>query len=36
MCAESSSAHKFSSPSEDNLFDAVVIDEAAQVKKLYA
>ncbi|KAF8114235.1 hypothetical protein N665_0039s0003 [Sinapis alba] len=30
VCAESSSAHKFSSPSEDNLFDAVVIDEAAQ------
>ncbi|KAL0653884.1 hypothetical protein Bca4012_096575 [Brassica carinata] len=30
VCAESSSAHKFGSPSEDNLFDAVVIDEAAQ------
>ncbi|XP_010462744.1 PREDICTED: uncharacterized protein LOC104743346 [Camelina sativa] len=30
VCAESLSAHKFGSPSEDNLFDAVVIDEAAQ------
>ncbi|CAH2037301.1 unnamed protein product [Thlaspi arvense] len=30
VCAESLSAHKFSTPSEDNLFDAVVIDEAAQ------
>lgn len=36
VCAESSSAHKFGSPSEDNLFDAVVIDEAAQVKTLHA
>lgn len=30
VCAESLAAHKFGSPSEDNLFDAVVIDEAAQ------
>ncbi|KAL1224181.1 putative helicase MAGATAMA 3 [Cardamine amara subsp. amara] len=30
VCAESLSAHKFGNPSEDNLFDAVVIDEAAQ------
>lgn len=31
VCAESMSSHKFSSPSEHILFDAVVIDEAAQV-----
>ncbi|KFK43885.1 hypothetical protein AALP_AA1G186300 [Arabis alpina] len=30
VCAESLAAHKFGTPSEDNLFDAVVIDEAAQ------
>lgn len=34
VCAESLSAHKFGNPSEDNLFDAVVIDEAAQVNIL--
>lgn len=31
VCSESMSGHKFGSPSEHNLFDAVVIDEAAQV-----
>lgn len=31
VCSESMSSHKFSSPSEHTLFDAVVIDEAAQV-----
>lgn len=31
VCAESMSSHKFGSPSEHILFDAVVIDEAAQV-----
>lgn len=36
VCAESLSAHKFGSPSEDNLFDAVVIDEAAQVNIQHA
>ncbi|PRQ51867.1 putative helicase senataxin, P-loop containing nucleoside triphosphate hydrolase [Rosa chinensis] len=30
VCSESMSSHKFSSPSEHTLFDAVVIDEAAQ------
>lgn len=30
VCAESISSHKFSSSSESTLFDAVVIDEAAQ------
>ncbi|KAL2539106.1 P-loop containing nucleoside triphosphate hydrolase superfamily protein [Abeliophyllum distichum] len=30
VCSESTSSHKFSSPSENTLFDAVVIDEAAQ------
>lgn len=32
VCSESMSSHKFGSPSEHTLFDAVVIDEAAQVK----
>lgn len=32
VCSESMSSHKFSSPSEHTLFDAVVIDEAAQVR----
>lgn len=31
VCSESSSSHKFSNASETTLFDAVVIDEAAQV-----
>lgn len=31
VCSESLSSHKFSNPSEHALFDAVVIDEAAQV-----
>lgn len=31
VCAESLKGHKFGSPSEHTLFDAVVIDEAAQV-----
>lgn len=31
VCAESISSHKFGSSSESTLFDAVVIDEAAQV-----
>ncbi|CAL8130512.1 unnamed protein product [Prunus armeniaca] len=30
VCSESMSSHKFGSPSEHTLFDAVVIDEAAQ------
>ncbi|XP_058227710.1 uncharacterized protein LOC131336079 isoform X2 [Rhododendron vialii] len=30
VCSESLSSHKFSNPSEHALFDAVVIDEAAQ------
>ncbi|KAL8113605.1 uncharacterized protein LOC141664415 isoform X2 [Apium graveolens] len=30
VCAESISSHKFNSPNEHTLFDAVVIDEAAQ------
>ncbi|KAH7865286.1 hypothetical protein Vadar_004656 [Vaccinium darrowii] len=30
VCSESISSHKFSNPSEHALFDAVVIDEAAQ------
>ncbi|EXC33624.1 hypothetical protein L484_013821 [Morus notabilis] len=30
VCSESISTHKFGSPSEHNLFDAVIIDEAAQ------
>ncbi|XP_062110921.1 uncharacterized protein LOC133822564 isoform X2 [Humulus lupulus] len=30
VCSESISGHKFGSPSEHTLFDAVVIDEAAQ------
>ncbi|XP_050380960.1 uncharacterized ATP-dependent helicase C29A10.10c isoform X2 [Argentina anserina] len=30
VCSESMSGHKFGSPSEHTLFDAVVIDEAAQ------
>lgn len=32
VCSESMSNHKFGSPSEHTLFDAVVIDEAAQVR----
>lgn len=32
VCSESMSSHKFGSPPEHTLFDAVVIDEAAQVK----
>lgn len=35
VCAESISNHKFGSPNEHTLFDAVVIDEAAQVFILY-
>jgi senataxin len=35
VCSESMSSHKFSSPSEHTLFDAVVIDEAAQVRFLH-
>lgn len=35
VCSESMSTHKFGSPSEHTLFDAVVIDEAAQVKFLF-
>lgn len=31
VCAESNLSHKFGSPNEHTLFDAVVIDEAAQV-----
>lgn len=31
VCSESILNHKFTSPSENSLFDAVVIDEAAQV-----
>lgn len=31
VCSESTSSHKFSNASETTLFDAVVIDEAAQV-----
>ena len=34
VCSESMSSHKFGSPSEHTLFDAVVIDEAAQVRFL--
>lgn len=34
VCAESISSHKFCSSSESTLFDAVVIDEAAQVLRL--
>lgn len=34
VCSESMSSHKFGSPSEHTLFDAVVIDEAAQVKSV--
>lgn len=34
VCSESVSGHKFGSPSEHTLFDAVVIDEAAQVNFL--
>ena len=36
VCSESMSAIKFGSPSEHTLFDAVVIDEAAQVKCSYS
>lgn len=32
VCSESMSSYKFACPSEHTLFDAVVIDEAAQVK----
>lgn len=32
VCSENMSNHKFGNPSEHNLFDAVIIDEAAQVK----
>lgn len=31
VCSESMSNHKFGNPTESNLFDAVIIDEAAQV-----
>ncbi|KAK1382478.1 hypothetical protein POM88_020213 [Heracleum sosnowskyi] len=34
VCAESISSHKFGSPNKHTLFDAVVIDEAAQALEL--
>lgn len=36
VCAESISSHKFGSPNEHTLFDAVVIDEAAQVLIIFS
>lgn len=35
VCSESMSTHKFSTSSESSLFDAVVIDEAAQVRSYF-